>query len=78
MSKARQQSRSRQLSRALKGRESGITSKGVVIFKQPRITTEYLQTIGKLLLLKRRKCGNNRVRNMKKGVQPYYTISAMI
>lgn len=67
MSKNRGQSLKRKLSRANKGREH----------TEPRIITEFIETFGKLMVLKRRTCGNNRgeFRHKKK---PYYYVAQVI
>lgn len=79
MSKSRPQSLKRSLSRALKGREKAMSSDGQVIFKEPRITTEFINEFGKLLVLKRAKTGHNKnTLHRRKYKRPYYYLAQSI
>lgn len=68
MSKARKQSLKRSLVRANKGREN----------KKPRIITEFVDTLGKLFILKRPNTGHNKVMVSERGKtlnkRPYYNV----
>ncbi len=78
MSKARGQSLKRSISRGSKGREKAITSKGEIIMKEPRIITEFVSTLGKLIILKRSSTGHNKVKTYNSGKtrrqRPYYQV----
>lgn len=85
MSKARGQSMKRALRRAEIGRGKNwvkvIEGNKVItkpVFKEPRIVTEFVETLGKLFILKRPTCGNNRKRNKRVKKRPYYNIVARI
>lgn len=78
MSKARPQSLKRAISRGTNGRGKHYTSKGEAIMKEPRIITEFIDTFGKLFILKRSKCGHNRKRSHLVKQRPYYNVIGQV
>ena len=82
MSKNRGSSLKRQISRGSKGREKAITDKGRILYKEPRIITEFVSTIGRLIILKRSNTGHNAkkttTRGRTKNQRPYYQVAGQV